>query len=337
VTQLGSRVAERWSARPRRSRRWHVLTTFGVLGALAALIGLIAYYHAPASVYALGLAAVSPYLVFGAVVAAVLFGISRGVTGWVGLGVCVALSAWFVVMQAPLFVATTAPPGRDVVVLTANLRLGGTDPRALVAAVRTGHVDVLMLEELTPEESHALERAGLAELLPHAAQVTGYNAYGTGLFSRYPLEDTHSRRDFGFGFVTARVAIPGVAAAPTAVALHMYGPVPGSQTARWVHDLDHLPSVLRGLPADAPVLVGGDFNATRDVAQFRRLLQGGYADAADQAGAGFTPTYPANRFFPPLLAIDHVLTRGAVARSVDTIDLPGSDHRGLLVTVRLPS
>ena len=45
-------------------------------------------------------------------------------------------------------------------------------------------------------------------------------------------------------------------------------------------------------------------------------------------------TYPA--WFPvtPLVAIDHVMVRGTDlnATSLTILDVPGSDHRGLLVT-----
>ncbi len=84
-------------------------------------------------------------------------------------------------------------------------------------------------------------------------------------------------------------------------------------------------------------LIGGDFNATLDTVQFRRILAQGFSDAADQAGAGFTPTWPADRWFPPLITIDHVLTRDAVARSVDSVEIPGSDHRALVAVVRIPT
>jgi endonuclease/exonuclease/phosphatase family metal-dependent hydrolase len=193
-----------------------------------------------------------------------------------------------------------------------------------------------MLEELTPDEADRLKAAGLDTLLPYAQLAPRWNAAGTGLLSRYPLSDEDVRHDFPFEFVSARIAVPGLAKPPTAVALHMYGPYPSRQTPTWERDIAHVHPVLQALPSDAPVVVGGDFNATPSVTQFRRLLTGGFADAADQAGAGLTPTYPANRLIP-LIAIDHVLTRDAVARSVDAVRLPGSDHRGLLVTVRLPS
>ena len=84
------------------------------------------------------------------------------------------------------------------------------------------------------------------------------------------------------------------------------------------------------------MVVGGDFNATPDTAQFRDVLAAGYDDAADQAGAGLTRTYPSDRWFPPLIAIDHVLCRGAAtAVRASTVEIDGSDHRALLVHLRL--
>jgi endonuclease/exonuclease/phosphatase (EEP) superfamily protein YafD len=78
------------------------------------------------------------------------------------------------------------------------------------------------------------------------------------------------------------------------------------------------------------VVVAGDFNATVDHAQFRDLLDHGYADAAESSGAGYLPTYPTDRWYGPLIGIDHVLFRGMQADSADTYDLPGSDHRAVL-------
>lgn len=84
------------------------------------------------------------------------------------------------------------------------------------------------------------------------------------------------------------------------------------------------------------VIVAGDFNSTPDMRQFRDLLTNGYRDAVEQTGAGFAPTFPSNKWFPPVLVIDHVLTRNAAASSIQTVDIPGSDHRALLATVHVP-
>jgi endonuclease/exonuclease/phosphatase (EEP) superfamily protein YafD len=87
----------------------------------------------------------------------------------------------------------------------------------------------------------------------------------------------------------------------------------------------------------AAVIVAGDFNATPDMRQFRDLLTDGYRDAVNQTGTGFSPTYSPHPWIPPLITIDHVLTRNSSARSIRTVDIPGSDHRALLATVAVPT
>jgi endonuclease/exonuclease/phosphatase (EEP) superfamily protein YafD len=84
------------------------------------------------------------------------------------------------------------------------------------------------------------------------------------------------------------------------------------------------------------VIVGGDFNSTPDMRQFRDLLTNGYHDAVKQTGAGFSPTFPSNKFFPPIITIDHVLARNAAASSIRSVTIPGSDHRALLATIQVP-
>ena len=55
------------------------------------------------------------------------------------------------------------------------------------------------------------------------------------------------------------------------------------------------------------------------------------------AGAGLTLTFPADAGTPPLAGIDHILTVNSSAADVDTVAIPGSDHRGLYGTIRLPA
>jgi endonuclease/exonuclease/phosphatase (EEP) superfamily protein YafD len=86
--------------------------------------------------------------------------------------------------------------------------------------------------------------------------------------------------------------------------------------------------LLREVPAGRLVL--GDFNGTLDNREVRRVLDRGYVDAADAAGAGLQWTYPAGR--PALrLTIDHVLVPRSVAvHRVVVRGLPGSDHRAVI-------
>ena len=84
------------------------------------------------------------------------------------------------------------------------------------------------------------------------------------------------------------------------------------------------------------MIVPGDFNSTLDMRPFRDLLRHGYKDAAEQAGAATAPTFPANTWLPPLIAIDHILTRRSIATSLHTVAVPGSDHLALVATIKIP-
>jgi endonuclease/exonuclease/phosphatase (EEP) superfamily protein YafD len=82
-------------------------------------------------------------------------------------------------------------------------------------------------------------------------------------------------------------------------------------------------------------MVVGDFNATTDHRDFRSGTAG-CTDAAAARGESLTATWPAAWPRWAGAQIDHVLTRGGPqARSVEVLDVPGSDHRGLLVRLRL--
>ena len=59
-------------------------------------------------------------------------------------------------------------------------------------------------------------------------------------------------------------------------------------------------------------------------------------EAAEQSGAGLTPTFPANTSTPPLIGIDHILTFNSSANDAHAVRIPGSDHLGVSATVHLP-
>jgi endonuclease/exonuclease/phosphatase (EEP) superfamily protein YafD len=107
----------------------------------------------------------------------------------------------------------------------------------------------------------------------------------------------------------------------------------------WEQDMQRMGQTMRDVAATSDggcVLVAGDFNGTLDMLPFRELLEHGYGDAVEQAGAGLAPTYPANSRLPPLIAIDHVLTHRCTAISVERTELPGSDHKGLKTVIDIP-
>jgi endonuclease/exonuclease/phosphatase (EEP) superfamily protein YafD len=138
--------------------------------------------------------------------------------------------------------------------------------------------------------------------------------------------------------VTARLRIEGVSIDPTVASVHLASPWP-HRIDGWNRDFAAFPSVLGQISrdnVDGSIIIAGDFNATIDMRPFRRLLDGGYREASEQAGAGRQFTYRSNWRVPPFMGLDHVLTRNATAVSAETVTVPVTDHRALLATVLVP-
>jgi endonuclease/exonuclease/phosphatase (EEP) superfamily protein YafD len=309
-----------------------VLTVLAVLAAVVALGGLLAHASPTPFQWSISVTSFAWYAMWAAPVAVVFAILARR---WATVAVAAVLTALLLVVQLPGRIAESAPThGRPITVMQANLRLGNADPAALVRLVRTHHVELLATEELTFTEEDRLVAAGLAKLMPYRfTRPLPGGGGGLGMWSRYPLSQPVDVPGFWLGVLTARVTLPG-GQHLTFVTVHLSPPYP-YPAGRWRDELGRLAGVLRRLPDDGPVLAPGDYNATVDHAQFRDLLAHGYADSAAQAGAGYPASYPNDRWFGPVIAIDHLLTRRAVATALDTLGVPGSDHRALLVHLRL--
>jgi endonuclease/exonuclease/phosphatase family metal-dependent hydrolase len=292
------------------------------------------------------------------------FGLERGVvipamtfTPYIGLIsplpllVALVLRRWVVAAVALLvvlaFVHALLPRALDgpqpdvrngviVRVMTANLFEGQGDPATVVDLVRRNRIDLLALEELLPDELARLDRAGLRRVLPYRRYEPGTGgASGSGLFSRRPIttlvaENALRRQGEPRGLIT----VPGALPIDLQV-IHPLPPVDQRWRPVWKYMLGELTKPTGG---DRLRLLAGDFNATLDHQELRRLLgDGGYHDAADAVGAGYHTTWPAGRDFPPEITIDHVLVDPRIRVRDVTIHLvPRSDHRAVIATLELP-
>lgn len=228
--------------------------------------------------------------------------------------------------------------GVTLSVMSANMLVGGADPATIVRLVRENHVGVLALQEFTRESQAALTAAGLDALLPYAslASADPHDDTGSALYSRYPISAAGVRLNRG-GFRQAYGQIQPSGAGPLLVeSVHALAPASRATVDGWKTDLADQPVPNPGAP---PRILLGDFNATLDHRPFRALVERGYRDAADAVGAGLHPTWGPFGIRPlRLLTLDHVLADrriGVVAASVR--DLTHSDHRALLVTLRIPA
>jgi endonuclease/exonuclease/phosphatase (EEP) superfamily protein YafD len=277
-----------------------------------------------------------PLALVGYVVAALLWWVVRLLGGGrlrvlatVALGVCVAGVLFHAALLVPAYAGRHGSGPAALTVLTSNLYLGEADTGDLVRIAAREHADVVVLEEVTPQE---MERLG--DLRTAYSYVAGGAApwgYGTVVLSRYPLAEV-SQLHVSKGAWQMRVAAPRPF---WLVAVHTAEPL--ATYPDWAPDHAALLAAVRRL--HGPLVVAGDFNATLDHGPMRRLLATGLSDAARSANAGWQPTWPANQAtgqLEPLglglMTLDHVLfSRDWTAISASTHRVTGSDHRALVV------
>ena len=323
-----------------RKIRVVLVTALAVLALLLAILALIARTQPISNVQSLFLAVGSPYMPLAALAALVATASCRRLV----LSI-LAIAVWAATVAPQIswyYGGRTADVGayQNIRVLSSNLRYGQADPDFFVNLAEA-NADVITVSELTPEAIQRLKHSGIEAAFPYSHLIPAPGAGGAGIWSRYPLDILAATREEGVSIPAARLLVPGLHFDRVLASVHVYSPVAGKRNTidDWHRGMasakTELDSFARIARAGA-VIIGGDYNSTPDMRQFRDLLTNGYRDAVQQSGSGFAPTFPSNRTIPPVLTIDHVLTRNAAAESVRTITVPGSDHRALLATIQVP-
>jgi endonuclease/exonuclease/phosphatase (EEP) superfamily protein YafD len=310
-------------------------TVIGLLMVVLALAGLVVRYVPIPNHAVLVVAVASPYLMALALVGLLIFAVGRR---WLLTALTAGLCVAMVVVVAPMYVGPekTAGPSVGVRLMTANLLRGQANPYFLSSLARKS-VDVLSVQELTPELAAGLSAAGLDAGFPYRIIKPGPGPSGIGIWSRYPIIES-SGEDTSTGMAWARLDIPDVVIDPMVIAAHFTAPWP-QDIDFWDRDLTNFAVALRRaakMTGAGAVIAAGDFNATLDMSPFRRLLSDGYRDAAEQAGAGMARTFPNRRRIWPIIGIDHAFVRNCVATSLSAVSVTGSDHRALLTTIDIP-
>jgi endonuclease/exonuclease/phosphatase (EEP) superfamily protein YafD len=222
-------------------------------------------------------------------------------------------------------------------ILTANLDHGQAAGAGLTGLVRRLQADVLFLQELTEDAAMTLDAAGLSQLLPNQiCDIRGYRYRGSAIYARYPLRVGLAIGPSFASQPTAQLDFPCGRSAQL-ICVHPHPPFPPWTLAAvplWRKELAALPP-----PGDPPVILAGDYNASFDHAQFRRLLRMGHRDAACEVGHGLAPTWrPKANGCPALFTFDHVLIDPrCTVLTTSTHQLPGTDHRAVYVELRLPA
>ena len=169
----------------------------------------------------------------------------------------------------------------------------------------------------------------LSHSFPFRIEHPESHAGGSALWSRYPLTET-SAPPARYQSTAAVVAADG------GIEVYVvHPPNPLDHLDDWRAELDGLTRLFA--VTRPPAIVLGDFNATYWHPPFRRLQAAGWRDAHHLAGRALTNSWPDDRvWLPPIMRIDHALVDDSLlVTDVIDVGLPGSDHRGFVVTVAI--
>nr|WP_205861165.1 endonuclease/exonuclease/phosphatase family protein [Planosporangium flavigriseum] len=297
---------------------WALIRVFGLDRVGGPLVQLIAF---------------TPYAAAGAVI---LLGPALTLRAWWTAGVAAVAAVALLVCVLPRSLPDGGvAEGARLRLLSSNMMIGGADAGAIVDLVRRRDVQVLALQEFTPQAERALDAAGVADLLPYRVSHPQPGAGGSAVFSRFPLRDEvpHTLPS-GFTQAMATILVPD-AATVTVESAHPCAPISPSLASCWRTDLSHEP---RASTDGVVRVLAGDFNATLDHADLRRLIASGYRDAADVRGQGLTASWPYDeKWWIPGVTIDHVLAdRRVGVAGYGVHRVPRTDHRAVFAELVVP-
>ncbi|WP_418907435.1 endonuclease/exonuclease/phosphatase family protein [Glutamicibacter endophyticus] len=287
--------------------------------ALLALAGLLIFHHWVPDVFGLGLIAdnLAPWLGVLVLLAIVPLALIRGKLALVSW--CVPAIAWTLMFGTAVLPATTPPAASSLIMATQNAYV--TTNGLLESELTGGSVDVLSVQEISPEQVDDLQRE-LSDVFPHYVHV------GTvAVFSKYPLRNTQAL-DLGLGWKRAlRTDVITDQGPLRLYAVHAASARPADHASR-DRMLDQLESTI-ATDSAARIVAMGDFNATSTDRNMSGLLK--YLRDTPSSHWGLGMTWPDRPF--PVMRLDHVLISDSLTGSSRTISVKGSDHRGVIATL----
>ena len=209
--------------------------------------------------------------------------------------------------------------------VTANLFFGRVAPETIDTLVDDLAPDVLAIQELVPNIAEILESrfASSAVVREGSGLSIGLFLAEPGRLERLPL--------YSYDALLARLDNLEI------ITTHIVAPhtlPPWTTIRRRRHDVEALIAHLER--DETPRVLMGDLNSSPVWPAYRRLRR--YLDDAPSLLAEMNGGKPARTWGPwpgaPRLArIDHILTSGVRPLFADTFDMPGSDHRGVVVDI----
>jgi endonuclease/exonuclease/phosphatase family metal-dependent hydrolase len=221
---------------------------------------------------------------------------------------------------------------RTLRVLTANLYAERLDLDGFRLLLKDLNPDVAVVQELSFAAADVL-----AEFLPHGLLIPEDGHDGRGLALKAPADLQLLPMAYRDGLI-AILDPPDWPGSVEIVNVHMANPILWPPWASLRLRRQQLDALMAHLAEPAVRLVAGDFNASPAWPVYRRLaahLDDAAMLLAKQQGSRPARTWGPIPGTPRMLRIDHVFVEKLEPVNLRAVDLPGSDHSGLLVEVRL--
>lgn len=219
---------------------------------------------------------------------------------------------------------------RSLRVLTANLYAHRLDVKGFRTVLKDLDPDVAAVQELSFQAAEVL-----AGFLPHGLLVPAHGYGGRGLALKAPAQTELLPMAFRDGLI-ARLESPLWPGSMEIVNVHMANPIvwpPWRSVALRRRQLD---SLLAHINTPRIRLIVGDFNASPTWPVYRRLaarLEDAAVSVAGERGVKPSRTWGPTAGSPRMLRIDHAFVEGLRPVDVCRVEIPGSDHSGLLIEV----
>jgi len=228
-------------------------------------------------------------------------------------------------MQVPSLDAVVATGAPDLRIAHLNVLQPNARHADVLMAIRHADADLVSVQEVSPQWAAAL-RTGLGDEYSYQLVTPRTNCYGIALFSRLPLRKAQVIVLAGAPFIEAEVEADG--GRVRVFIAHATSPGSPGQFFRRNAQLGALAE--RIADGALPTVLIGDLNTVHWDDAYRRLCADSGLRPLNHSRMATWPSIGPLAFIP----LDHALVRGPMrASTVDTFNIPGSDHRGLLASL----
>jgi endonuclease/exonuclease/phosphatase family metal-dependent hydrolase len=217
-------------------------------------------------------------------------------------------------------------------VFSGNLWWGKADSDGLVDLIREHNVDVFATQEMGFENAEAISSE-----LPYGMLEPDHQFQGMGIALRHPAK--YERIPLTFRDARRVVLEPaewgGLERAIDFVNVHFqapHSPWPFPPPLIRFRQMRGMERFFAENPSDARIVVG-DYNAAPGWPLYRRMtrhLTDAALRSAEREGRTVEPTWGPTAESRRLFRIDHAMVRGIEVENFRVVDIPGSDHSGLI-------